>query len=503
MASEVDIDHIWACAYKARSNLDVDLGSASDEQVCLSIAGTSQHAALEMAGSKVYKLPDGDFHVCIGYNCPHVVLDNNHVLTCRLSGMCVGETLTREHDASWTGRSTTSANPDDTAGMPQGGWSKRKDMFAASVDAWNIARELTAEQCADPVYVETEAEKEARIKKETASSKRGARCVDDLSKPQIKKHRPSKRNAESAKQIAKLQTEAKLVVNRLLSTNGNVPSVAAAASAAATNAAAVSAAEAARREMPPPQAHPKQQEQLHAAQPTFDKRLVDIDFVRTMAIRKYARNVEAGTMPHSLSALHDVCVHANTFVAKQKLIKAEADRKFKAQHAEAESISYTASQAAKSAAVEASNGKKKRRINVVNKFSLNGKTLEMVVILIVMLWKAICITPHMTATQRGNDSFRPFVSAVLYALKRGLQLPSGMKLLPQFPELTQDLPALRSATASPAAKQLQSASHRGMCSIHRSIASTSQQMPEDRRRQMDEAFRCVNNVCLALIDYLK
>ena len=69
MASEVDIDHIWACADKARNSLDVDLGRANDEQLCLSIVGTSRDAALEMAGSTVYKLPDGDFHVCVGYNC--------------------------------------------------------------------------------------------------------------------------------------------------------------------------------------------------------------------------------------------------------------------------------------------------------------------------------------------------------------------------------------------------------------------------------------------------
>ena len=38
---------------------------------------------------------------------------------------------TAGHDPSWTGRSTGSANPDDTAGTPVGGWVKRRDMFKA------------------------------------------------------------------------------------------------------------------------------------------------------------------------------------------------------------------------------------------------------------------------------------------------------------------------------------------------------------------------------------
>ena len=91
--------------------------------------------------------------------------------------------------------------------------------------------------------------------------------------------------------------------------------------------------------------------------------------------------------------------------------------------------------------------------------------------LVVGLWRAACLTPHMLASKRGADSFRPFVAGCLYALKRGVRLSNGTLIAPILPELASHLPTLRTTWASQAAKQLHSSSHRGLCSLARSIAS--------------------------------
>ena len=77
----------------------------------------------------------------------------------------------------------------------------------------------------------------------------------------------------------------------------------------------------------------------------------------------------------------------------------------------------------------------------------------------------------MIGLRRGGDSFRPFVAGVLYSMKRGLYMDDGACLIPELPTLAAHLPALRCAQTTDAAKQLHSASHRGIASIHRSISS--------------------------------
>ena len=77
----------------------------------------------------------------------------------------------------------------------------------------------------------------------------------------------------------------------------------------------------------------------------------------------------------------------------------------------------------------------------------------------------------MRDNKRGNDSFRPFAAGVLYSFKRGVYLNDGTCVVPALEALAVHLPALRSPQSTALAKQLQSSSHRGICSFHRSIAS--------------------------------
>ena len=105
---------------------------------------------------------------------------------------------------------------------------------------------------------------------------------------------------------------------------------------------------------------------------------------------------------------------------------------------------------------------------------LKVRTRQTVSSLAVALWLASCATPYMEeSSKRGADSYRPFVSGVLYALKRGVSLPDGTVVLPQLPKLTDALPALRATAANSAAKAIHASSHRGLCTLHRSIASCS------------------------------
>ena len=91
-----------------------------------------------------------------------------------------------------------------------------------------------------------------------------------------------------------------------------------------------------------------------------------------------------------------------------------------------------------------------------------------------MRGRASCLTKHFQSAKKGSDSFKPFAAGILYSLKRGLYLDDGTCVVPALEELAAHLPALRSASSTPAAKQLQSSSHRGICSIQRALTSISE-----------------------------
>ena len=94
----------------------------------------------------------------------------------------------------------------------------------------------------------------------------------------------------------------------------------------------------------------------------------------------------------------------------------------------------------------------------------------------------------MRDNKRGNDSFRPFAAGILYSFKRGIYLNDGMCVVPALDALAVHLPALRSPQSTPAAKQLQSSSHRGICSFHRSISSMESMNDEDDAAEVRRLF---------------
>lgn len=415
-AAAMDIERLFALADEARveargalADGHEDLEDADD----LFANGASMRVRRARHGRpRIVPLPGGDCHVCFGADCPNVYADMHKQLVCSVSGFVVGTQCTRETDATWTGRSTASANPDDSAGTPVGGWQKRRDMFAASQQAWETARRIDADAMSAHDAWAAQTEQDGPPPART-SSKRGALCVDQAdaheSSEAAKRQRCAARRETCSKDARdKLEAEALCVIAKLMTGEAAAPA-------------------------PAPAQAP-------------DARLQNVEFVRRLALRRYIRQCADAASSPSMDGVHNVCVAANEFVREQR------------RRATAPSDT-----GARPSAKAASSGQVRR---ILAK-------------LVVALWLAACQTPHMTQGRRGGDSFRPFAAGVLYQLKRGLYLSSGVCIIPQLHELSELLPALRCPNATPAAKQLQSSSHRGICSLHKSIASMGELQGHD------------------------
>ena len=389
---------------------------------------------------RVIALSDGDFHVCAGPACPHVYMDSDRQLFCQVSGLLVGTVGVLELDARWTGRSTTSSNPDDIGGTPIGGWVKRRDMFAASVDAFNMAESyVDVEVVYNPMT-------EVESKEKKAAPKRGALCVDEVREQQpAKRTRVSKKSALSLDTRRKMQMEAITVITKLITRISGTASKSRGVGALEIRAQAAAAVASNGTEKAP------------------DPRLQNVDFVRTAALKRMLKNKDIDPRMFSMDAVHNLCVYVNQFVKSQRKLAEEFNVRLRSGKVASGETTFT------------------------------GKNLQLSAVHIVQLWAACCMTPYIARGTKSGDSFRPFAAGVLYTLKRGLKLKNGMEIIPSLPELASQLPCLRSQQATSAAKQLQSSSHRGVCSLHRSISSIDQASEQDQAHII-EAFRCA---CLA------
>jgi len=385
----------------------------------------SQHPLVTM-------LNDGDWHVCYRHECPHAMVDSERNVLCGLTGIVFGFNPISEHDSAWTGRSTTNGDPDTIAGTPIGGWKPRRDALSESKKAFQLAKYLSAEK------VQNSLSEKQRQQNNKHPSKRGALCVDE-SPRQVKYNRPHHRILDKTSKIEKLTVDACQVMDKLVKSRQSV-------------------------------ANPTQ----NRLGEKTDTRLQNLEFVKSIAIRRYIDRVRKTGERWDLCRIHDVLVAANEFVCNQR--KAEEERKM--------TVSKSKEQG-KSGQVS---GEMKRRT----------------VALIVSLWKAVCLTPHLEGRNGTGDSFRPFVAGVLYGCKRGLFIDClDVEIIPAIPELTRQLPTIRCTSVSEEAKNLQSSSHRGMCTLHRSIASI-QDLDENSSQYTaaSEAFISASRVCSQLRDYV-
>ena len=405
----MDLDDFFAQADAARREMQRESGDVGLEGDELDASAIFVNAPNQVrVGPSTYTVgADGDIHACLGMQCRHVVLNSDNHYVCGISGRVVGMKTECESYPGSTGRSIKSANPDDTAGLPVGGWVKRRDMYAASVAAFRYANQISDAE-AVPVPVAPPAAAPA--------AKRGALCVDEAPDASAapKRTRNSRKENWTREAMDKLAAEALSVIDKLFI------------------------------------AHRKPRD----PGPPVDPRLQNLEFVKAMAIRKYIKRCADGESELNLDVLNNVIIHANAFVREQRAAAAER----------------------LDAATRASTGKRQR-----TDAGSSGQIRNQLSQLIVSLWRASCMTKHFMTSKKGSDSFRPFAAGILYSLKRGLYLPDGTCVVPVLEELAAHLPALRSASSTPAAKQLQSSSHRGICSIQRALTSLSQ-MPAGEAR---------------------
>ena len=398
---EPEIAALFALADEAREAMQV---GAELAQLCANERnGDDGKTHASRTGQVVYSFDArGDVHACFGMQCRHVRLGLENQYVCGISGLVAGVEHTGDPDPGWTGRSRTSANPDDTAGTPVGGWMKRRDMYAASVAAYKMAGQLSDAEI-QPVMMPAQAPT-------TPAVKRGALCVDESPDANAapKKARSLRKESWSREAIDKLAKEAVGVIDKLF--------------------------------IATPKAQP--------SEPPPDPRLQNLEFVKAAAIRKYVKRCAAGESELNLDVLNNVIVHANAFVREQRAAAA-------------------AWRNAAEASASSSRGVRKDAV-------FSGQIRNQLSQLIVSLWRASCLTKHFQSAKKGSDSFKPFAAGILYSLKRGLYLDDGTCVVPALEELAAHLPALRSASSTPAAKQLQSSSHRGICSIQRALTSISE-----------------------------
>lgn len=411
----------------------------------------------------VVQLQNGRWHVCMGMACPHIEqsVDADRLFICKLSARVVSNAMESSGDASWTGRSCTSADPNMQSSACGASWRFKRSAFSASVAAYNLARSFSSTNVTpggDYILSSfkschtTGGAKPGTSADENATSiKRGAPCVVDVDDSAVhaQKRKKAIKRIESLKQRnvqSRLLADASTVVLRLFSIS----------SASSTNSSVASAS--------------KNDHSVSGGALTLeDPRLENYEFVLNMALKRYVSRCKDAGIPPTLSGVHDVCIAANQFVKERQ----------KATKGRVAPLSQTTDRW----------------------IAVNGKTIELCAILILNLWVAMCTTPYFVEHQTG-DSFRPFAAGVIFAFKRGLRLPNNMILIPAVEQIANQLPTLRSATATPAARQLQQASHRGLCAIQRGIASIDT-MSEAEQHVALAQLRIVTSTATRLASFVR
>ncbi len=406
----IDLDRLFALADEARRESQNDAHAAQVDE------DDSDFDEQRDSSVTYFTCADGDVHACFAMQCKHVRISGDNQYVCSISGQVVGVEHARAYsEQGWTGRSKSSANPDDSAGLPVGGWVKRRDMYAASVAAFRDAHQFS-DGATVPVVAVVAAPAPA------PAVKRGALCVDEAPDANAapKKTRSSRKENWTRDAIDKLAGEALSVIDKLFIAN------------------------------------------LHPTTPEepADPRLQNLEFVKRLALRKYVKECAKGESELNLDVLNNVILHANEFVREQRAAAAER---------------------LAAAARKVASGNKRCRSEAV----FSGQIRNQLSQLIVSLWRACCLTKHFMNAKKGSDSFSPFAAGILYSLKRGLYLPDGTCVVPVLEELSVHLPALRSALSTPKAKQLQSSSHRGICSIQRALTSLSEMRSDEARPAME------------------
>ena len=249
-------------------------------------------------------------------------------------------------------------------------------MFSASVSAWQTAKSI------DASHVQyKESEKEMKSREERAMVKRGARCVDELPSPTVRKRvRTSKKDLQASHAAEKLVGEAMITIEKLM-----------------------------------------QRERGDFAillLLLFLLSLVLLEGKRGAGWGGRATFERAVRHPARAAKVRDVLHQQGSFArhgfdsrrrpACQRLCENTKGRQGKEER------------------------EKTARL-LSPPLSFSGRVRSLCCSLVVALWRACCLAPYFKDGKKSSDSFRPFVCGVLYALKRGFSIRNGMEVVPASP----------------------------------------------------------------------
>ncbi len=375
-------------------------------------------------------LADGDVHLCRRHACPFVELMPDKSFVCTKSGLHVGVLSTRE-DRS-TGRFEGSNDVDLKAGDLVVKWKRRANAVELSEQAVLLAQSLTddlprpsspSDETVDAAELKTDAPVARTPTRRGRKRKNVVKRGARCVDEAVAPPEPKKRVLHSADLMDSLTREATIVIRKL-----------------------VCFTEKSERSVDEGVA-------LRHGRVTVDNpRLCDEQALYENALRRYVKEiVSVGGVP-TLDDAVSLSIVAHT-------------------------VSVEAKRRSTTMALEKKNASILLRVRV----------REILSSLIAQIWVACEKTPYMLASRRSSDSYKPLAAGLVYALKRGIFLASGRAILPKCPKLASALPVLRETVHGSAAKSLHSASHRGLCTLHRAMASC------DDERIFDD---CVHSAAL-------
>jgi hypothetical protein len=415
-------------------------------------------------------LYSGEPHVC-GPRCVDLVLTADKLFVCKRSGVAWGPQQLR-YDFS-TGRCTTSANVDDMAGKVVGGsWKPRKNLILLSRQA-NAAVEhglVTEEvgeliQSADGLRKNHDEENEGEEEEEEVLKSH----MDDKTIGQVpwmprEDDDDDEEDEEEEKEVSQAQENLQ----------SNVP--------APEDVVAVCTIKQKKSTSKPPQKPPKPSPtpppkplpKLAPKSPSSaslgikkpKRRNVDVSKVNAKSIQTECEATLIKLITHESKAVGAKPTPSASQVfsiAINKLTRQQ--NQYQLTLNEIHNLELSVQRMVAAAKAKESSGGRKSLLAV-------PAVKEAVFSLATAIWAACLKSPHYlreSVVRRCNDSFRPIFSGLLYSWGRGIHLPSGVCILPQLDCLERCIIPLK--LASPTQRILHSLSHRGLCALHRIVAS--------------------------------
>lgn len=415
---------------------------------------------------EVVQLLDGSFHVCKGLKCPFAreVQDNERNSICSLTGRIVATFTEASQSSAWTGRSVGSADPDMVSAAPNRGWRGRRDAMGDSKNAYSMARGMTAADLEQPKW-SSKKEQDKVDGKVEPKPKRGAPCVTEIDQEAInrqKRIKAAKRasDMENAKFNERAVLDAASIVQKIFQQQSST------SSGSSVNKFSSTGGRSGGGGGGPAASAPAHVVAVTSTAAAPDPRLENFDFVFRVGLKRYLKKCADARVQASLNEIHDVAIAASNFA--------------RAKRHESKNARDCA----------------KGRMLVVN-----SRTVSLCATLIISIWNVVVHTTHFQE-HTASDSFRPFAAGILYAFKRGIRLKDNTVVVPAIPEIANQLPTLRSSSATSTARQLQASSHRGLCAVHKSISSIDLLKGDELDRMM-QRVKTASGIAHSLKQYVQ